>query len=57
LRRNLLAISLILIAGLAVPLEATPLRVDINSEGRSDMRTVGWENWHPKGNSLSQPNR
>ncbi len=52
--RNLAAIIFILIAGVTVPLEANPLRVDINSEGRSDMRTVGWENWQPKGNVLSQ---
>lgn len=24
-----------------------PLRVDINSEGRRDMRTIGWQNWRP----------
>jgi hypothetical protein len=24
-----------------------PLRADINSENRSDMRTIGWENWRP----------
>ena len=28
-----------------VPTGAAPLRVDINTEGRADMRTVGWENW------------
>ena len=34
--------------------EAIPLRVDINSEGRSDMRTVGWENWQPSQGHMSQ---
>ena len=29
---------------IAIPTAAAPLRVDINSEGRADMRTVGWEN-------------
>jgi len=38
----------------AVPTGATPLRVDINSEGRADMRTVGWENWQPSGGDMSQ---
>lgn len=33
----------------AVPASAASLRVDINSEGRADMRTVGWENWRPSG--------
>jgi hypothetical protein len=28
--------------------------VDINSEGRSDMRTVGWENWRPSGDDMSR---
>ena len=35
-------------------IDAAPLRVDINSEGRSDMRTGGWENWMPSGNHWSQ---
>ena len=39
----------------AVPTGATPLRVDINSEDRADMRTVGWENWRPsRGGDMSQ---
>ena len=33
---------------------AAPLRVDINSEGRADMRTEGWENWLPSGDDMSQ---
>ena len=37
-----------------VPAGATPLRIDINSEGRADMRTVGWENWQPSGGNMSQ---
>ena len=37
----------------AVPVRA-PLRVDINSEGRADMRTVGWENWQPLVGDMSQ---
>ena len=33
----------------------SPLRVDINANGRSDMRTEGWQNWLPSGEgSLSQ---
>ena len=36
-----------------VPAGATPLRIDINSEGRADMRTVGWENWQPSGGNMS----
>ena len=31
-----------------------PLRVDINSEGRRDMRTVGWHNWQPTDGSMRQ---
>lgn len=38
----------------AVPAGAATLRVDINSEGRADMRTVGWENWQPSGGDMSQ---
>ncbi len=38
----------------AVSTGATPLRVDINSEGRADMRTVGWENWQPAADDMSQ---
>jgi cellulose-binding protein len=37
-----------------VPTGAAPLRVDINSEERADMRTVGWENWQPSGGDMSQ---
>jgi hypothetical protein len=33
---------------------AEPLRVDINSENRADMRTVGWENWRPSGDEMSR---
>jgi len=33
----------------------TPLRVDINANGRSDMRTEGWQNWFPSSDeTLSQ---
>jgi len=35
-------------------ISAAPLRVDINSGGRADMRTPGWENWQPSGDSMSQ---
>ncbi|HUF61492.1 MAG TPA: hypothetical protein VMN36_05405 [Verrucomicrobiales bacterium] len=38
----------------AAPASAAALRVDINSEGRDDMRTVGWENWRPSGDDMSQ---
>ena len=31
-----------------------PLRVDINSEGRADMRTAGWENWKPTDDDFSE---
>ena len=34
--------------------DATPLRVDINADGRADMRTIGWENWQPSGEIMSQ---
>ena len=30
------------------------MRVDINSEGRADMRTVGWENWQPLVGDMNQ---
>ena len=33
---------------------AAPLRVDINSEARADMRTPGWENWQPSDGNMSQ---
>jgi len=36
------------------PTGAAPLRVDINSEGRADMRTVGWDNWQRSGGDMSQ---
>jgi hypothetical protein len=39
---------------LAAPMRAESLRVDINSEGRADLRTVGWQNWRPSGDLLSQ---
>jgi hypothetical protein len=38
----------------AVPARSAPLRVDINSGGRTDMRTVGWENWLPSDTNPSQ---
>ena len=31
--------------------QTMPLKVDINSEGRSDMKTYGWEKWRPDSNS------
>lgn len=31
-----------------------PLRVDINSENRMDMRTIGWENWQPSDHGMTQ---
>ena len=45
--------TLLLFVG-ALFADAAPLRVDINSEGRSDMRTVGWENWKPSDDNWSQ---
>ncbi len=33
---------------------AAPLRVDVNSEDRADMCTVGWENWRPSERDMSQ---
>ena len=54
---KLFTLLLLLTAGpllAAVPTGATPLRVDINSEGRADMRTIGWENWRPSGGDMSQ---
>ena len=44
----------ILIVGHQCPASAGPLRVDINSEDRADMRTIGWENWHPSGDDMSR---
>jgi hypothetical protein len=41
----------LLLAGFA---RATPLRVDINSEDRADMRTEGWENWRPSPGEMEQ---
>ena len=38
----------------AIPASAARLRVDINSENRADMCTVGWENWRPSGGDMSQ---
>ena len=54
LRRNLFGIILILIVSVTTSSGAVPLCVDINSEGRSDMRTIGWKNWQPKGDTFSQ---
>ncbi len=31
-----------------------PLRVDINSDCRKDMRPVGWHNWRPNGEAMRQ---
>lgn len=47
-----LAIELIVVVLLAVPVCALPLRVDINSENRQDMRTIGWDNWCPARNVM-----
>ena len=30
------------------------VKIDINSEGRADMRTTGWENWRPSSGNMSQ---
>ena len=49
--RFLVTFILFFVAGV---LNAEPMRVDINSEGRSDMRTVGWENWRPSEGGMSQ---
>jgi len=38
----------------ATPGSPAPLRVDINSEDRADMRTVGWENWRPSSDDMSR---
>ncbi len=46
------AVLLLLLAGL-LNIAGSPLRVDINAEGRSDMRTIGWENWQPAVDNLS----
>lgn len=35
--------------GLSGLVEGSPLRVDLNSSQRGDMRTRGWENWMPSG--------
>ncbi len=45
MRPQLLKSSVAILA--ALPLAAAPLQVDINSSGRKDMRTTGWENWQP----------
>jgi hypothetical protein len=47
-------LGLLLTPFLLTTAPAAPLRVDINSEGRGDMRTVGWENWLPSGAAMSQ---
>jgi len=44
----------LLIIGYSCPASAGSLRVDINSEDRADMRTVGWENWRPSGDDMSR---
>ena len=55
MRIHSLALLLIATSLLAVvPAGRAPLRVDINSEGRADMRTVGWENWRPSLDELSR---
>jgi hypothetical protein len=33
---------------------STPLRVDINADGRADMRTLGWDNWRPSVDRMRQ---
>jgi hypothetical protein len=38
----------------ALPANSAPLRIDINSDNRADMRTAGWENWRPSSDNLSQ---
>lgn len=44
----------VLVLMMAASLDARPLRVDIDTTGRSDMRTVGWESWHPSEEDMSQ---
>lgn len=44
---NKLLRSLALGSLLSAIAAAAPLRVDINSQSRADMRTEGWENWIP----------
>ncbi len=54
MRHDLFSVILTWIAVVAVPSEANSLYVDINSEDRQDMRSVGWENWRPSGRDMSQ---
>ena len=49
-----LMLSLATILSHAAAPTSQPLRVDINSEGRRDMRTVGWNNWRPTDGSMRQ---
>lgn len=51
---KLSAIVLLLLAVASAGSTADSLRVDINSEGRADMRTIGWENWRPSGGEMSR---
>ncbi|MCB1094711.1 MAG: T9SS C-terminal target domain-containing protein [Verrucomicrobiae bacterium] len=54
-RTYLLSLTLTMVAMLySAALGAAPLRVDINSGARSDMRTIGWENWVPSEDAMSQ---
>mgnify|MGYP000209318881 CR=1 FL=1 len=54
MRRTLSVVIFVSIASITTPLKASPLRVDINSEGRSDMRTIAWENWRPVEGQMSR---
>lgn len=47
------SVILLLLVGVILA-DAAPLRVDINADERSDMRTLGWENWRPSGGDWSQ---
>ncbi len=56
MRFRQLCLSLIFAIPLAAPVPAAtqPLRVDINAQNRSGMRTFGWDNWQPSGDQLSK---
>ncbi|YCM42518.1 hypothetical protein V2O64_14500 [Verrucomicrobiaceae bacterium 227] len=48
------AIVLLFLSPITLVAETTPLRVDINSEARTDMLTGGWENWLPPKDGTSR---
>ena len=54
-----LALSVVLLALSLVPhliccARASSLRVDLNANNRSDMRTEGWENWQPASTGMKK---